>query len=315
MNPWEDLRSIRAIRELVRELKPDRVLAYNPKPVIHSGLALRSMPDLPLLALVSGRGALERRPGWKGALGYHALSTLYRLALTRPDVVLFQNEDDRQFFLSRYRLRSGAEVDVIPGSGVNLDRFPRKPLPEPPPRFLVISKLLIDKGLREFMEAARAVEAHVPGCAFRLVGGHDPSLPHALPAAEVREWKEEGLVEFIGRVDDVRPHLEWCSVLCHPSYAEGTPRAVLEALSTGRPVITTDAPGCRQTVEEGVSGFVVPPREAQGLAEAMLLLAQEPDRISSMAEAAWERARDVYDVRKVNARILHYLGVHGASTA
>ena len=311
MSPLGDLRSIRALRRLVDELRPRCVLAYNPKPVIHAGLALRSRPEIPYLAIITGRGALERRPGLKGALGYHALSTLYRLALRRPDVVLFQNDDDRAFFLGRFRVSPQATVEVIPGSGVNLDRFPQESLPEGPPRFLLISKLLIDKGIREFVEAARAVREEVEGCAFRVVGGHDLSLPHALPPDEVARWRAEGLVELVGRVDDVRPHLAWSSVLCHPSYAEGTPRAVLEALSTGRPVITTHAPGCRQTVEDGISGLLVPPRDAEALSRAMLLLAREPERIPAMAQAARERARDVYDVRKVNARILHHLGAHG----
>jgi glycosyltransferase involved in cell wall biosynthesis len=299
----------------VEGFRPDRVLAYNPKPVIHTALALRSSPEIPYLAVITGRGALERRPGLKGALGYHALSTLYRVALRRPDVVLFQNDDDRDFFLGRFRVRPGAVVEVIPGSGVNLERFPVRPLPEGPPRFLVLSKLLLDKGVREFVEAARSVREQLPGCAFRVVGGHDPSLPHALPAQEVARWRAEGVVEMMGRVDDVRPHLAWCTVLCHPSYAEGTPRAVLEALSTGRPVITTDAPGCRQTVEPGVSGLLVPPRDARGLGEAMLLLAREPERLAPMAEAARRRAEEVYDVRKVNARILGHLGAHASPAA
>ena len=320
MNPLADLRSIRALRALIGELRPARVMAYNPKPVIHAGLALRAFPRIPYLALVTGRGALERRPGVKGAVAWAALAGLYRASLGRPDAVLYQNDDDRALFDRLFGVERQTLVSVIPGSGVNLERFPRVPLPggddaPAPVRFLVISKLLVDKGVREFVEAARQVARQMhgagPGCAFRVVGGHDPGLPHALPEAEVAEWKAEGLVEFIGRVDDVRPHLAWCSVLCHPSYAEGTPRAVLEALATGRPVITTDAPGCRQTVVEGESGFLVPPRDAGALAQRMLGLAQAPERIPPMAQAAWERARDVYDVRRVNARILQHLSVLG----
>jgi len=324
MNPLADLGSIRALRELIGRLGPARVLAYNPKPVIHTGLALRRFPRIPYLALITGRGALERRPGVKGAVAHTALSLLYRASLRRPDAVLFQNDDDRALFARRFGVGRRTPVEVIPGSGVNLERFPRVPLPAGPggeggaplpPRFLVVSKLLIDKGVREFVEAAEVVAREVPGCRFRVVGGHDPGLPHALPAAEVEGWKARGLVEFIGRVDDVRPHLAWCSVLCHPSYAEGTPRAVLEALATGRPVITTDAPGCRQTVVEGESGYLVAPRSAGELTDRMLLLAREPERVAPMAQAAWERARDLYDVRRVNARIRHHLGAPAAPLA
>ena len=307
MNPLADLKAVRRVRALITKVAPDAVLAYNPKPVIFGGLALKALPDVHFVALITGRGALERRPGLKGWLAYYGLAALYRRALGRPDVLLFQNDDDRALFDRHFGTERLPVVEVIPGSGVNLERFPRRPLPTEEPRFLMITKLLIDKGIREFVQAARELEKSVPRCRFRIVGGHDPSLPHALPAAELEDWKREGLIEFIGRVDDVRPHLAWCTVLCHPSYAEGTPRAVLEALSTGRPVITSDAPGCRQTVEECVSGFIVPPREHGPLASRMRILAREPQRVRRMAEAAWERARDVYDVHKVNARILEHL--------
>jgi glycosyltransferase involved in cell wall biosynthesis len=308
MNPLGDLRSIRALRRLVDELRPRCVLAYNPKPVIHAGLALRSRPEIPYLAIITGRGALERRPGLKGALAYHALAALYRLALRRPDVVLFQNDDDRAFF---------GPVPGEPPAGGGDPRLrgepgalPPSPLPDGPPRFLLISKLLIDKGVREFVEAARAVREEVEGCAFRVVGGHDLSLPHALPADEVARWRAEGLVELVGRVDDVRPHLAWCSVLCHPSYAEGTPRAVLEALSTGRAVVTTDAPGAARRWRTGSRASWCPPgRRGPGPGHAPPGPGAGAD--PSMAQAARERAREVYDVRKVNARILHHLGAHG----
>jgi glycosyltransferase involved in cell wall biosynthesis len=312
MNPLADLRSIRALEALLGRLAPEAVLAYNPKPVIHAGLALRRFPDVRLVALITGRGALERRPGLKGRVAEEALSALYRASLSRPDVILFQNDDDRAFFEARFPAARSSVVEVIAGSGVSLDRFPRFPLPAGPVRFLLVAKLLVDKGVREFVEAARQVARAHPGARFRVVGGLDRSLPHALPVAEVEGWKAEGFVEFTGQVDDVRPHLAWSSVLCHPSYAEGTPRAVLEALATGRPIITTDAPGCRQTIEPGVSGFLVPPRDAVALARAMASLAgAAPDRLQEMAHAAYERARTVYDVRLVNARILEHLGVGG----
>jgi len=314
MNPVRDLACVRALRELIDQLQPRVVLAYNPKPVIFSGLALAESPEIHLVALVTGRGALERRPGLKGALGYRALFELYRRSLRRPDVILFQNDDDRALFARNFGTERRPVIGVIPGSGVNLERFPLRDLPDGNPRFLLVARLLVDKGIREFVEAAHEVEKAVPRCAFRLVGGHDPSLPHALPEAEVEQWRSEGLVEWVGRLDDVRPQLEWSSVLCHPSYAEGTPRAVLEAMSTGRAVITSDAPGCRQTVEEGVSGFLVPPQEWKPLAARMLEFARHPELVRTMGAAARRRAEEVYDVRLVNARILEYLdpGDHDA---
>jgi glycosyltransferase involved in cell wall biosynthesis len=315
LSPLSDFGAFRALRTLLQTLKPSLVLAYNPKPVIYGGLALRAFPEIPYLALITGRGALERRPGLKGALGALALHTLYRTSLSRPNRILFQNPDDEALFRARFPAVLKVATEVIPGSGVSLEHFPKLPLPTEadgarlPLRFLMLSKLLVDKGIREFVAAAAEVKRHHPEAEFRVVGGQDPSLPHALPASELERWKAEGGVEWVGAVEDVRPHLAWCTVLCHPSYAEGTPRAVLEALATGRPVVTTDAPGCRQTIEPGVSGLLVAPRSAASLAEGMLEMGRRTagGELPPMADAARARAEAVYDVRKVNARILHHL--------
>jgi glycosyltransferase involved in cell wall biosynthesis len=303
MNPARDIRTIRAYRERFRAIRPEAVLAYNPKPVLYSGIALERSPEVRFVALVTGRGALERRAGVRGGISRRAVRALYRRSLERADAILFQNEDDRSFFTSDVGGFDPARVGVIPGSGVNLERYAVQPLPSGPIRFLAIARLLEDKGVREFVEAAHRMAEAGADVRFRVVGGWNEAHPAAVPKAELEQWKERGVVEFTGHADDVRPQLAWCSVLCHASYAEGTPRAVLEAMSTGRGIITTDAPGCRHTIVPGESGILVPPRDAGALEQAMRWFVDHAERLPAFSRAARRRAEDVFDVRGVVAQV------------
>jgi glycosyltransferase involved in cell wall biosynthesis len=166
----------------------------------------------------------------------------------------------------------------------------------------MIARLLGDKGVREYVSAARLIAQEHSGVRFLLVGPRDPG-PDAIPAAELAQWVSEGIVDYLGEQRDVRPFLAACSVYVLPSYREGTPRSVLEAMATGRPVITTDAPGCRQTVEDGVNGFLVEPRSGSAVAKEMRRFIADPELIRRMAEESLAKVRDEFDVRKVNHRI------------
>ena len=299
MNPARDLRTIRAYRRVFKKIQPDAVLAYNPKPVLYSGIALGGRPRTRFIPMVTGRGALEKRSGVRGQVAHSALRTLYRRSLKRADAILFQNEDDRAFFIETVAGFDPGAATVIPGSGVNLERYAPHPLANGPLRFLVIARLLEDKGVREFVEAAHRMDDGGLNARFRVVGGWNPDHPHGIPASDLDLWKKRGVVEFTGAVEDVRPHLAWCSVLCHASYAEGTPRAVLEAMSTGRAIITTDAPGCRHTIIPGRSGFLVPPRDSRSLQERMEWFVENSEALDPFGQAARKRAEDVFDVRQV----------------
>jgi glycosyltransferase involved in cell wall biosynthesis len=230
------------------------------------------------------------------------VANLYRVALRRATNVIFQNPDDLQTFKSLRLLRPLSKTSVVNGSGVDLARFKPHPLPEGPLVFLMIARLLGDKGVREYVNAARLVAQEHSGVRFLLVGPRDPG-PDEISAAELAQWVSDGIVDYLGEQRDVRPFLAACSVYVLPSYREGTPRSVLEAMATGRPVITTDAPGCRQTVEDGVNGFLVEPKSASAVAKEMRRFIDDPELVRRMAEESLAKVRDEFDVRKVNHRI------------
>ena len=182
-----------------------------------------------------------------------------------------------------------------------------KPLPQQP-RFLLIARLLADKGIREYVAAARTLKKRYPQAQFRIAGYTD-SNPLSISATELEVWESKGIVEYLGSLDDVRPALADTQVYVLPSYREGTPRTVLEAMATGRPIITTDSPGCRETVVEGENGFLVPIKDAEALAAAMERFIIEPGLGARMGSASLQLARDKYDVHKVNAAIMRGMGL------
>src|SRR5690606_16183323 len=187
-------------------------------------------------------------------------------------------------------------------------QFKYVPLPKGPTVFLLIARLLGDKGVREYVAAAREIHKHHPEVVFRLVGSLDQN-PDSVRPDEVESWQEDGTIEYLGRLDDVRPSIEACSVYVLPSYREGTPRTVLEAMAMGRPIITTDAPGCRETVINGENGFQVPVQSVDALVEAMLKFIEDPTLAPRMGARAREIAEEKYDVHKVNAVMLREMGI------
>ncbi|MDX1541447.1 MAG: glycosyltransferase, partial [Geminicoccaceae bacterium] len=189
---------------------------------------------------------------------------------------------------------------LINGSGVDLRQFSPAPFPATP-TFLLIARFLVEKGVRDFVEAARLVRSRHPNVRFVLVGGPDEANPSSIGRAELQGWLDEGIVENPGWLDDVRPAIAASSVYVLPSYyREGTPRTILEALAMGRPVVTTDAPGCRETVRHGVNGWLVPPRDPKALAAALLTFLDDPEPVARMGAESLALAREKYDVDKVN---------------
>lgn len=177
------------------------------------------------------------------------------------------------------------------------------------PHFLLIARLLGDKGIREYVQAAKLVKQQYPEAQFDLVGGLDTN-PTSISQAELDQWIAAGTINFLGRLSDVRPAIAACSVYVLPSYREGTPRTVLEAMAMGRAVITTDAPGCRETVVNGDNGFLVPVKDADALAQAMLRFIEQPGLIAQMGQRSRSIAEEKYDVHKVNAQMLEGMGLN-----
>lgn len=311
MNPLEDLRTLIELIRLVRRVKPDYVLGYTIKPVIFGTLAA-AMGGCPRrYALITGLGYtfLDAKESRRQRVVSAIVTRLYRRSLRHAHKVFFQNPDDQTLFRQLGVLNGATPSVVVNGSGVDLEHYaPRQHHPRRV-TFVLVARLLIDKGIREYAEAAYRLKERYPDAEFQLVGALD-SNPRSITLQELAQWGKDGVITYLGKLADVRQALETASVFVLPTYyREGVPRTILEALSMGRPVITTDTPGCRETVVEGENGYLVPPRDVDRLTEAMQRFLASPELAESMGARAREVAVDKYDVRKVNAVMLKEMGI------
>jgi len=302
LNPFHDLRTATWLWRRFSEEQPDVVLAYTQKPIIYAGLALRMVRKPRFFAMVSGLGHAfgEDAKPWLRSL----VAALYRPALARASAVFVFNADDRGEMLQHRMIRANARVVRVPGTGVDLAHFAAAPVPEGSVRFLMIARLLKSKGIFEYVEAARRIRRDRPDVSFALLGPLDPN-PAGVDAAQVATWQQEGVIDYLGETRDVRPYLADASVFVLPSwYREGLPRTILEAMATGRAVITTDMPGCREPIEPGVNGFVVEPHDVDDLAKAMRRFVDDPGLAATMGARARETAVNRFSVERVNEILL-----------
>ena len=307
MNPVSDIMLVARLCRLMFLVKPSIWLGYTAKPVIYGAIGASLMGVPRRFALITGLGYAFTAS--RKGLSTWLVRWLYTLGLFGATKVFFQNPDDENVFRKLEILRSATPSFVVNGSGVDLDEFKVAPLPAGPPAFLMISRLLGDKGVREYAEAARRIRARHPGTRFLLVGWIDEN-PDAISIEELNQWTKDGSLEFLGKLTDVRPAIAKCTAYVLPSYREGTPRTVLEAMAMGRAVITTDAPGCRQTVRNGENGFLVPIASADALESAMEKIINEPELAVSMGRASRARVEIDFDVHRVNQSILAEMGIN-----
>jgi len=312
LNPIRDLWDFLRLFLLLRKLRPDMTLAYAIKPVIYGTLAawLSRVPRR--YAMIEGLGYAFTVSGQKEPVKRHFLrwvaKTLYRLALPKATLVFFLNPDDLKEFVEG-GLVPKEKAFLLGPIGVDLERFSPAPPVKDPVTFLLAARLLREKGIVEFVEAAKRVKEKHPNTRFVLLGGLDTN-PGAIRKEEVERWVKEGIVEWLGYVSDVRPWLSQASVFVLPSYyREGVPRSIQEAMAMARPVITTDAPGCRETVIPGVNGFLVPPRNVEALAFAMERFVLEPELIERMGRESRRIAEERFDVHKINQVLLREMGL------
>jgi len=309
LNPWQDLASIRQFQKVFGRLRPQVVLAYTAKPVIYSGMATRRVGSIRFFPLITGLGyAFMEGGGFKRRLVRGVAEQMYRRSLAGAETVIFQNPDDERLFRERKLIPGIVPSARVNGSGVDLEAFPTQPLPQAP-IFLMVARLVADKGVREYLEAARIVRQRYPQAIFRLAGGLDPN-PAGIGQQELQSWVEAGVIEYLGVVRPIQETLATCRFYVLPSYREGTPRSVLEAMATGRPIITSDAPGCRETVEHGINGLLIPPRDAGALADAMIQLIESSDEgVQRMADASLSLVREKFDAQKVNQQMMEVMGL------
>jgi glycosyltransferase involved in cell wall biosynthesis len=283
---------------IFRRVQPDVVHLVTIKPVLLGGLAARVTRVPRVIAAISGLGFIFTARGPLAKIRSALVSRLYRLALARPGVrVIFQNGDD-QALLQRHAGIRDEQVVRIRGSGVDVAAWPVQALPAGAPVVLMAARLLVDKGVHEFVEAARLLRGH-RGARFVLAGDLDPGNPTSLARQDLTQWVDNGLIEWWGHREDMPDVLASAHVVVLPSYREGLPKVLIEAAASGRAVVTTDVPGCRDAIDAGTTGLLVPARDGPALAQAIRSLLDDPARCASMGQAGRRLAEAAFDVSRV----------------
>lgn len=306
VNPLNDLKTLKDIKRLMKEEKPDSVFCYQAKTVIYGCVAAHSCKIKNIYPLIAGLGSVLIGGGLKNNIIKFLMMTEYKIALRYADGIMFQNPDDLNFFIDN-KLTEKEKCYIINGSGVDTDRFIVTPLPETT-AFLCISRLIKDKGVGEYLDACRIIKHKYPEVKCLLVGPFD-SNPSAINEKELDEYINDGSVEYFGEQADVVPFINESSVYVLPSYHEGTPKTILEAMACGRAIITTDAPGCRETVTDKSNGLLIPVKDVPALVGAMELLLKDFKMVEKMGKEGRKIAEEKYDVHIVNDSIIKIMNL------
>lgn len=331
LNPFSDLLFVFDLTGFLRKFKPGIVLNYTIKPVIYGSLAARISGVPKIFSMVTGLGYVFTGSSFKRYFLKLLVSKLYRLALSCNQVVFFLNKDDLRLFVEN-KIVDEKRALLVNGEGVDVDYYSKseaiKSRPDAlipahahgtasgvsenveasPIIFLMISRLITDKGVMEYVNAAKIIKQKYPEAVFHLLGPFD-SNPAAIQIAQVKRWTDEGLIEYLGETTDVRPFIACASVYVLPSYREGLPRTILEAMSIGLPIITTDAPGCRETVKQYENGLLVPVQDHIALANAMEEFIKNPGLIGTMGQASRSIVEEKFEVSKINRIFLEAIGL------
>ena len=306
LNPFANLRYLFELFKHFKAIKPDVVLSYTIKPVIWGSFAAKLARVGCIASIITGLGySFTELDSLKRKFINKLVCRLYKWSLSFNKIVFFQNQDDQALFYDKKILGHTPSI-VISGSGVNLEHFHYHDSYPEKISFLMMGRLLKDKGIYEYIEAARRIQVEYTNVNFDLMGWIDHN-PASITQQELTSWEQDGVVRFLGRQEDVRQSLMVTSVFVLPSYREGTPRSVLEAMSMGRPIITTDAPGCRETVVNGVNGYLVSVKNVDALVESMKKFLNNPEQVAKLGKKSRELAENKYDVYKVNQMIISAL--------
>ena len=307
LNPISDLKTYRALKRIIAEERPDKVLTNFVKANVYGCIAAHSIRIKDIYVMMGGLGSVFHGDDRKSRLARLFVTTEYRTSLKHAKKIFFQNDEDSKLLCDLGAAKSEQVVRIY-GSGVNTEHFKQEPLPEQM-SFVFIGRLVRGKGVLDYLDAARIVKRDYPDVRFDLVGPYDTN-PSGLKPEDIEPYIEDGTVVYHGEQKDVRPYLKNASCFVLPSYyGEGTPKSALEALATGRPLIVADAVGCREVVEDGVNGFLVPPRDAGEIAHAMVMIIEESGLIKRLGNASRHLAMEVFDVRRVNESILETMGL------
>jgi glycosyltransferase involved in cell wall biosynthesis len=298
-NPLAELRTLWGLYRLMRTIRPDLVHLVTIKPVLYGGLTARLSGVPVMVVAISGLGTVFVDRDKKRSWMRRGIECLYRLALGHPNVkVILQNPDDRAALIGMGAVHKDKTV-LIRGSGVSLATYPMRPEPEGLPIVTFAARLLEDKGVREFVEAARVLKERGVVARFWLAGSPDPGNITSITKMELSDWSKDGFVETLGYRTDIPDIFANSNIVVLPSYREGLPKALVEAAACGRAVVTTDVPGCRDAIEPGATGLLVPVRDASGLADAIQFLIENPDRRKQMGTSGRALAEREFAIEKV----------------
>lgn len=304
LNPWIDLRTIYTLYRLFRAERPDQIFAYTGKPVIFGSIAAKLAGVPQIYSMITGLGSYFVHTDLKSRVIRTIMSTLYRIALSFNARVFFQNPDDISDFAQHKIFNDPKRTVLTNGSGVNLEHFTQMPLPSEKISFLLTCRFILAKGVMEYLTAAEQIKQQYPNVEFLLVGWYE-NKDEAIAPRVIQEFIDKGIIKYLGKLDDVRQALAQTSVFVLPSYREGTPKTVLEAMACGRAIISTDVPGCRETVQVGENGLLVPARDIASLRDALEKFIINPTMIAQMGQRSRDIAVAKYDVNLVNQVIFH----------
>jgi glycosyltransferase involved in cell wall biosynthesis len=303
INPITDIRTILQLAQIFNSYRPDVLITYTIKPVVYGNLVASFFKSIQGLSLITGLGYLDTDVGsFKKKAIKTIIHALYRFSLRNTSFVAFQNPDDQDYFRLYKLLGTRTRTIVTAGSGVDLHQYPKAEPVSNPVLFLFTARLIKAKGIAQYLEAAsnlKVVYGH--RAVFRIIGLPDSDNLDSFDPKVLQQYIDKGIVEYLGHQKDVRPFLASSSVFVLPSYyREGTPRTILEALAMGKPIITTDSPGCRETVLHEKNGFLIPIKDVEALTNAMRYFIERPETIRQMGEASYQLAKQKFDVRLVN---------------
>lgn len=309
MNPLSDLKNTVALSKKIKKINPDVVFCFFPKPVIFGTFASKIAGIRNIYNLLEGLGfcytAHLKKDSFKKRVLRAIQTYLYRMTLPYAKKVLFLNRDDYNDLIIQNKI-SLSDSEVIGGIGVDLNDYAYNVPDTKTIHFGMVSRLLVEKGVREFVQAAKIVKARYPAVKFSIAGAIDDN-PGGITREQLSIWKEDGDVEFLGQLSDVKNYLNELSVFVLPSYREGIPRSTQEAMSIGRAIITTDVPGCRETIDHGINGLMVPPWNVEALADAMISFIDNPQQIIAMGRESRRIAEEKFDEDDATDRLINIL--------
>lgn len=307
INVFSNIQYYKELKKTIELERPDKIFAYTIKPVIFGCIAAKKCKVEDIYPMLPGIGMVYLKNDMKTKIIRIICGIAYKKALKNAKKVIFQNSDDKAEFLKRKYLKE-EKCEVVDGSGVNLERFSRNPLPKEN-IFVMVSRILKEKGVIEYCKAAKIVKSKYPNAEFLYLGAED-NTHNSLKLKDIEEYTNDNIVKYCGTTDDVPSFLKKVTVSVLPSYyREGIPRTLLEALAMGRPIITTNSVGCKETVKDGKNGFLVPIKDVNALAEKMTYMIEHRVELERMSDESYKYCKERFDVNIINKRMLEIMEI------